>query len=83
VRREEGIRKAEHRIGRIGTNGSTRWFNPARRLNQVGCATSVPAKKECMHESNMFPCMRVNLGNICVTVSIFKCFISFINLGLL
>jgi hypothetical protein len=36
---------------------------------------------KCMHESNTFPCMRVNLGKICVAVSIFKCFISSINLG--
>jgi hypothetical protein len=42
--------------------------------------TSVRTKKECMHESNTFPCMRVNLGKICVAVSIFKCFISSINL---
>jgi hypothetical protein len=42
--------------------------------------TSVRAKKECMHESNMSPCMRINLGKICVTVSIFKCFIFSINL---
>jgi hypothetical protein len=34
-----------------------------------------------MHESNTFPCMRVNLIKIYVTVSIFKCFISYINLG--
>jgi hypothetical protein len=48
----------------------------------VGCATRpMRAKKECMHESNTFPCMRVNLGKICVTVSIFKCFISSVNLG--
>jgi hypothetical protein len=43
--------------------------------------TSVRAKKECMHESNTSPYMRINLGKICVTVSIFKCFISSINLG--
>jgi hypothetical protein len=36
---------------------------------------------KCMHWSNTFPCMRVNLGKICVVVSIFKCFISSINLG--
>jgi hypothetical protein len=38
-------------------------------------------KKECMHESNMIQCMRVNLGKKYVAVSIFKCFISSINLG--
>jgi hypothetical protein len=31
---------------------------------------SVRAKKECIHKSNMFPCMRVNLEKRCVAISI-------------
>jgi hypothetical protein len=29
-----------------------------------------------MHESNTFPCMRVNLGKICATVSILNALFS-------
>jgi hypothetical protein len=36
---------------------------------------------KCMHWSNTFLCMRINLGKIYVVVSIFKCFIFSINLG--
>jgi hypothetical protein len=65
-------------IGDASADHPATWFNPTRRLNQaVGCATRpMRAKKECMHESNTFPCMHVNLGKICVMVSIFKCFVS-------
>jgi hypothetical protein len=31
---------------------------------------------KCMHESNTFPCMRVNLGKICVAVSILNALFS-------
>jgi hypothetical protein len=61
--------------------GSTQRTDWTRLSVAPPAPTSVRAKKECTHESNTSPCMRINLGKICVTVSIFKCFISSINLG--
>jgi hypothetical protein len=65
---------------RHGTGGapdilveSVRWVEPGCRGGRPGLLLTI--------ESNTFPCMRVNFENICVMVSIFKCFISNINLG--
>jgi hypothetical protein len=46
---------------------------PKQAVGCATCPTSVSAKKkECMHESNTIQCMRINLGKICVAVSVFK-----------
>jgi hypothetical protein len=62
----------------------TNCFNPTRPTSLSGAPPALrllAQKKECMHESNTIQYMRVNLGKKCVAVSIFKWFISFINLG--
>jgi hypothetical protein len=61
--------------------GSTQRTDWTRLSVAPPAPTSVRAKKECMHKSNTSSCMRINLGMICVAVSIFKYFISSINLG--